>query len=82
MPDTNVTPDTATAPEGEKKGRFTLTRKQWSTGFRGVQLALCGPCFHKFRSSNEKFEVTDEGTRVVVDVCTKCAMHASRLRFE
>lgn len=82
MPDTNVTTDAATAPEGEKKGRFTLTRKQWSTGFRGVQLALCGPCFRNFRSNNEKFEVTDEGTRVVVDVCTDCAMHASRLRFE
>ena len=81
---TILDPPTKTlAPEEAKKtGKFTLTRRQWTTGFRGIQLAMCTPCFSKFRNDTSKLETTEEGTRLVVDICKKCTMLASRLRFD
>ena len=78
-----VVPPAALPENGDKKpGKFSLTRRQWSTGFRGIQLALCSSCWNKFRSDTSKIECTEEGSRLIVDVCRKCTSHASRLRFD
>ena len=83
--ETQFEPEVTTVVE-EKKPRIQpragLTRKQWSTGVKGIHILLCGPCWSRFRDTPEKMEANESGQTISIQCCRACLNHNHSARFD